>query len=142
VSFYDFLLLVHVLGAFALVAAFVGFWTMYLVTGRLEADAGELVPTLVRPATVLVIAGSLTTLVFGVWLAIYLDGYELWDGWILASLGLWLVGVGTGERAGRVLGQPGGLVEGALRRRGLVLQLVSTLAIGAILLLMIFKPGA
>lgn len=141
-SFYDFLLVVHVLGAFALVAAFVAFWTMYLVTGRLEAGSGEVVPTLVRPATVLVIAGSLTTLVFGVWLAIYLDGYELWDGWILASLGLWLVGVGTGERAGRVFGQPDGLVEAALRRRGLVLQLVSTLAIGAVLLLMIFKPGA
>jgi uncharacterized membrane protein len=142
VSFYDFLLLVHVLGAFALVAAFVAFWTMYLATGRLEAESGALVPTLVRPATVLVIAGSLTTLVFGVWLAIYLDGYELWDGWILASLGLWLVGVGTGERAGRVFGQPEGLVEAALRRRGLILQLVSTLAIGAVLLLMIFKPGA
>ena len=22
-------------------------------------------------------------LVFGVWLALYIDGYELWDGWIL-----------------------------------------------------------
>jgi hypothetical protein len=142
VSFYDFLLFVHVLGAFALVAAFVAFWTLYLVTGRLEADSGALVPTLVRPATVLVAVGSLMTLVFGVWLAIYLDGYELWDGWILASLGLWLVGVGTGERAGRVFGQPSGLTEAALRRRGLILQLVSTVAIAAVLLLMIFKPGA
>ena len=141
-SFYDFLLLVHVLGAFALVAAFVAFWAMYVVAGRLDTDSTELVPTLVRPATVLVIAGSLTTLVFGVWLAIYLDGYELWDGWIIAALGLWLVGVGTGERAGRVFAQPGGLVEAALRKRGLILQLVSTVAIGAVLWLMIFKPGA
>jgi hypothetical protein len=42
VSFYDFLLLVHVLGAFALVAAFVAFWTIYLVTARLDADSTQL----------------------------------------------------------------------------------------------------
>jgi hypothetical protein len=142
VSLYDFLLLVHVLGAFALVAAFVVFWTMYVVTGRPGEGSAALVPTLARPATVLVIVGSLTTLVFGVWLAIYLDGYELWDGWILASLALWLVGVGSGERAGRIFSEPGGFVDAELRRRGLALQVASTLAIGAVLTLMIFKPGA
>ena len=140
-SLYDFLLLVHVLGAFALVAAFVAFWTVYVVTGR-DAAAGQLAPTLVRPASVLVVVGSLTTLIFGVWLAIYLDGYELWDGWILASLALWLVGVGTGERAGRVFAAPDGFVDRDLRRRGLTLQVASTIAIGVVLMLMIFKPGA
>jgi hypothetical protein len=142
VSLYDFLLFVHVLGAFALVAAFVAFWTMYAVSGRREAGTADVVSTLVRPATVLVIAGSLTTLVFGVWLAIYLDGYELWDGWILASLALWLVGTGSGERAGRLFSDPGGFVDRDLRRRGLALQTASTIAIGVVLMLMIFKPGA
>lgn len=141
-SLYDFLLLVHVLGAFALVAAFVAFWTMYAVTARREAAAADIVPALARPANVLVIAGSLITLIFGVWLAIYLDGYELWDGWILASLALWLVGVGTGERAGRVFAAPGGYADRDLRRRGLALQVASTIAIGVVLMLMIFKPGA
>jgi hypothetical protein len=141
VSLYEFLLLVHVLGAFALVAAYVGFWTVYVVTGR-NPGTVELAPTLVRPAGLLVVAGSLVTLIFGVWLAIYLDGYELWDGWILASLVLWVVGVGTGERAGRVLAQPAGYVDPVLRRRGLALQIASTVAIGVLLMLMIFKPGA
>ena len=27
-------------------------------------------------------------LIFGVWLALYVDGYELWDGWILGALAL------------------------------------------------------
>lgn len=142
-SRYEWLLLFHVLAAFALVAAVVIFWTVIVAAWRAPAERADvLAATLGRPAVVLVTLGSLMTLVFGVWLAIDLDGYELWDAWILASLVLWAVGVGAGERSGRVFGQPGGFSEPELRRRGLALQVVSSLALLAVLVLMIYKPGA
>ena len=37
---------------------------------------------------------------FGVWLAISLDRYQLWDGWIIAALVLWAIGGYTGQKAG------------------------------------------
>ena len=105
-NFYELLLLLHVLAAFALVAALVLFWTMTVVGLAGAAEGEALSAPLARPAGVLVAVGAIFTLVFGVWLAIYVDGYELWDGWILASLILWAIGGATGERAGRRLGEP------------------------------------
>jgi uncharacterized membrane protein len=141
-SFYEFLLLLHVLAAFALVAALVLFWTMTVVGLTGAAGGAELFATLARPANLLVGAGAIFTLVFGVWLAIYVDGYELWDGWILASLVLWAVGGGTGERAGRKLGTPDAFADRTRRRQGILLQVVATAAFLGVLVLMIFKPGA
>ena len=142
-SLYEWLLFLHVLAAFSLVAALVLFWVLIGAAWSTPAGRAELLgATLGRPAGILVAAGSLLTLVFGVWLAIYLDGYELWDGWILASLVLWAIGVGAGERSGRVFAQPGGFTEPALRRRGLILSVVSSLAVLTVLVLMIYKPGA
>lgn len=48
----------------------------------------------------LVIAGTLGTLVFGIWLAIERDEYQVWDGWILAALVLWAIAAETGRRGG------------------------------------------
>ena len=47
---------------------------------------------LARVGTALVMIGISGTIVFGVWLAISLDRYQLWDGWIIAALVLWAVG--------------------------------------------------
>ena len=41
------------------------------------------------PALALWNVGGLGVLVFGVWLALEVDGYELWDGWIIAAMVLW-----------------------------------------------------
>jgi hypothetical protein len=38
------------------------------------------------------------TLGFGIWLAISLDAYHPWDGWIIAAIVLWAVAGGTGAR--------------------------------------------
>ena len=43
----------------------------------------------------------MVALVFGIWLAIDLDAYQLWDGWILASLVLWADGGWAGGKAGK-----------------------------------------
>jgi uncharacterized membrane protein len=159
VDWYDWLLFFHVAAAFALVAALVvywfavaaGFWTDRLTTiaalGRITA-----------PANVLVIVGTAGTIIFGVWLTIYLDGYELWDGWILASLILWAIGTYTGMRSGQEYAAATGLVArdttagvetagdeilAVIRsRRALLFQAVTSLAVLIILILMIYKPGA
>ena len=36
------------------------------------------------------------TIVFGIWLAFALDGYAIWDGWIIAAIVLWFVGAALG----------------------------------------------
>ena len=77
-------------------------------------------------------------LVFGIWLAIDIDGYELWDGWILASLVIWALAGWAGDRAGRAFAEDpvGG------RRRGIRFQALNSVGILVILVLMIWKPGA
>jgi hypothetical protein len=129
----DWILALHVLSAFALVAAMVFFWVLLL--GRSADPDGERLAAVTRVATVSVTIGSLGTLVFGVWLALSVGGYDLWDGWILAALVLWVVGVGAGERGGAALTQ-GDVAKGTR------LQLVSTIAVLLILVDMIWKPGA
>ena len=75
--------------------------------------------------------GGLLTLVFGVWLA--LDDYSLFDGWILIALVLWAVAAGTGIRLG----------EAAARgERATALYAAMTISVTALLVIMIYKPGA
>ena len=142
---YDFLLFVHVLSAFVLFAAMTSFWAITVATRParplLSASAAQ---ALARPTGILVGLGGLGTVVFGVWLAIYLDGYELWDAWIASSLVLWAISTAAGSRAGRFYARAGGTEAdvGELRRRGHLLQVTSTVAALVILILMIFKPGA
>ncbi len=138
---YDWLLFLHVLSAFFLVGALTYFWALVLATrpGR-NTLPGATALAMARPATIAVAAGVAGTLIFGVWLAIDVDGYELWDGWILASLVLWAIGSGAGERSGRALTPVGDVYPNW--RRGLLLHTVASLAALVILVLMIWKPGA
>lgn len=145
-TWYDSLLFFHVVSAFLLVAAIVMFWSVLLVMRRPSGRVfAPYVTAVTRPAGVLVAVGALGTLVFGVWLAIYVDGYEVWDWWILASLVLWLVGTVTGNRGGVLFARAQEDPTAAaadLRRRGVLLQAVGSAAVLAVLALMIFKPGA
>lgn len=138
---YDWLLFLHVLSAFLLVGALAFFWALVLAT-RPGASmfGGSVSLSLARPATIAVSVGVAGTLIFGVWLAIYLDAYQVWDGWIIASLVLWAAGTGAGERSGRAL-TPVGDVYPAWRR-GIVLHAVASVAALLVLILMIWKPGA
>jgi hypothetical protein len=144
VSFTDWLLFLHVLSAFALVGALAVFWALVLATRPVAPVLSSIAAgRIVRPTTVLVIAGTVGTLVFGVWLAIDIDGYQLWDGWILAALILWAVSGWLGNRAGHEFTktmEPGGAPES--RRLGLRFHTASSLVVAIILVLMIWKPGA
>jgi uncharacterized membrane protein len=160
VSLYDWLLFLHVLTAFALVAALVVFWIIGIVARNVDRPAESLrYFRVAQPANVLVIAGTLGTLIFGIWLAIERDEYQVWDGWILAALVLWVIASATGQRGGRPYMEAKKLAERLaaegraeepspeLRaklkdRNGMILNAVSSLAVALLLIDMIYKPGA
>jgi hypothetical protein len=135
----DWLLSLHLLSAVLLGAALTAYWALVLGTRPALAmltPAGA--DRLNRPLTVAVSIGALGTIVFGVWLAIVQDAYQVWDGWIMAAIVLWAAGVGLGQRAGKAFAAAGPLA----RRNGVLLQASSSAAILAVLVLMIWKPGA
>ena len=141
---YDWLLFLHVLSAFLLVGAMTFFWALLIAT-RPSAPlfGGSASLALSRPASIAVAVGVAGTLIFGVWLAIYVDEYQVWDGWILASLVLWAIGTATGERSGKALTPVGDeLPTREARRRGTILHAISSASALVILILMIWKPGA
>jgi hypothetical protein len=138
---YEWLLFFHVLSSFLLVGALAYFWALVLATrpGRMMFG-GAASLSLARPATIAVSVGVAGTLVFGVWLAIYLDEYQVWDGWIIGSLVLWAIGTGAGARSGRALTPVGDVYPSW--RRGVLLHTVASAAALLVLVLMIWKPGA
>jgi hypothetical protein len=135
VSLDDWILALHVLSAFALVSAMVVFWILVVASRSTTGIADVAVEPVSRVANAAVIAGVFGTLVFGVWLALSVGGYDLWDGWIVAAFVLWAVGTETGRRSG---------VEYAAGRpdRGLLMHTISSIAIVLILVDMVWKPGA
>jgi uncharacterized membrane protein len=159
VSFSDWLLALHVLSAFAWVAALV------IYTVVIAAGWGLTVPSDVvrmfrvsRVGDALIAVGMVGTIVFGIWLAIDLDAYQVWDGWIITALVLWLVAGAVGGQVGKVYngardrakalldeGQdaPSPELNAMLRsQRGLVLLGLMILVVLALLVIMIYKPGA
>jgi hypothetical protein len=134
VSLYDWLLFLHVLAAFVLVGGLATYGV--LVLGR----GGEVARrALATPALVLWTVGAVGVLVLGIWLALDVDGYELWDPWIVAAIVLWLAAGRVGDLLAR------GLRDDAEPRDGERARLLfgaMTLLTVLLLLDMIFKPGA
>jgi hypothetical protein len=133
-STYEWLLFLHLLAAFLLVSGLVAYSVLVLASG-----GGAVSRALGPPALALWNAGGLGTLVFGVWLALNVDGYELWDGWIIAALVLWIVGSGAAGRLGAAV-REGQSVQGIDGAR----MMVGVMSLATLLLLidMIWKPGA
>jgi hypothetical protein len=105
-SLNDWILSLHLLAAFALVGALVIFWIMIVALWNTDSTTRVAsLMTVSRVATVMIAAGSIGTIVFGVWLAISMDPYEVWDGWVIAAIVLWAIGMETGRRAGEGYGQ-------------------------------------
>jgi hypothetical protein len=83
--------------------------------------------------------GGLGTLVLGVWLALYLDEYEIWDGWIIGAIVLWLVATGLGDGVRRGMADAEAT---AVESRVALMHWLRTLAVIGLLVLMVWKPGA
>ena len=129
-SLYEWLLFFHLLAAFALVAGLVSYGVL-VTQGAGDATRRAVGP----PALALWNAGGIGVLAFGIALALEVDSYELWDGWIIAAIVLWLLASAAGGRLSR--GVREGAPDGAQ-----VLLAVMALATLALLVDMVFKPGA
>ena len=79
--------------------------------------------------------GGLGTLIFGIWLALNLDQYDFFDGWILLALLLWFVATGLGQTVQRGIG-------GDDIRSVIALHWIRTIVVIGLLVTMIWKPGA
>jgi hypothetical protein len=133
---YDALLVLHLFAAFATVMGLGLFVAMFVTTG---AGTGSPLLRLSRVAEVLWAIGSLGVLVFGIWLAIHVDGYEVWDIWVIAAILLWAV---AGAASGPVTRGYRTLRAGSGEPAPLALHATMVLAVLLLLIDMIWKPGA
>ncbi len=124
---YDWLLFFHLLAAFMLAVTVVSYTAVALraqTTGRTLFVADRCWDV-----------GGLGTLVLGIWLALYLDEYDFFDGWILGAIVLWFVATGLGQSIQRRLAADGAADIA-------VMHWLRTLTVLGLLVLMIWKPGA
>ena len=122
----DTLLFLHLLAAFLLVG------TVVLMS---PAALGAATPArTLSVANLLWTAGGLGTLVFGIWLALDIEGYGLLDFWIIAAIVLWAIATELGRRAQEA-------VSGA-REQFAQWHWLRSAVVLLLLIDMIFKPGA
>jgi uncharacterized membrane protein len=157
VSRHDWLLLVHVAGAFSLLAgALLAVVLNQAALRQSRPSETALLLGLIRVAVVLIALGMLVTLAFGLWL-VDDTAYELGDAWIDAALALWVAALVLGAVGGRrdrhtrelaeQLAEAGDRPSDELAARlrdpvSIALSYGSGAAVLAILVLMIWKPGS
>jgi len=159
VRFDDWMLALHVLSAFSLVAGLVLFWALIVVGRRIDTPQATLsLGPVARVGTATVGVGMVGTIVFGLWLAFSVRNYDIWDAWIIIALVLWFVGAALGRKTGEAFlegprkamelqeaGQTGPnaeLLELNRTSRGVLLQTLTSLVVLLIILDMIWKPWA
>jgi uncharacterized membrane protein len=154
VDTYDWLLALHVTGAFLFIGGAVAAGTLSLLARRAErpSEVGLLLGLAVIPVAAVGL-GLLMTIVFGLWLVFHLDAYGIFDGWVIASILLWILAVALGGRGGRQeretrlqaerLAAAGDAPSPELRARVISPLSWASGVVGLIILaLMIWKPGA
>ena len=129
---YEWLLLLHLIGAFASMGSVVVFSVLVASGAQVAA------PQLTFLGRRLWDVGGLLTLVFGVWLALDVDGYGLLDGWILTAFVLWAIAGAAGIRLGILYSEGDEPPSGSV----VPLYAVMAFAVTALLVVMIYKPGA
>ena len=158
-GFDQWMLALHVLAAFSLVAGSTLFWVLVVAIRRIDTpdDTLRLGPVAkVGNATIGIGMGG--TIILGIYLAFAIDGYAIWDGWILAALVLWVIGAALGRQVDEAYrqgprkalelkgaGENGPNAELlALNRtsRGVLLHALTSAVLLLILIDMIWKPGA
>jgi hypothetical protein len=129
----DWLLFFHLLAAFLLAATIV----MYSAVALGAAAPGRTLFVADRCWDV----GGLGTLIFGIWLALKLDQYGFFDGWILLALAMWFVATGLGQSIQRrvAAGESGAVATDSAVT---ALHWIRTIVVIALLVTMVWKPGA
>jgi hypothetical protein len=158
-TFDDWLLALHLLSAFALVGALTIF-SIGFVALRSSDTAGRVlaIGSLMRVGQASVVVGIAGTIVFGVWLAISVDAYQVWDLWVILAIVGWVAASAAGGRSGGLItpaferaatlatdGQDGPDAELAAATRlplAHTLHWISATITVLVLVDMIWKPGA
>jgi len=103
----DWILALHLLSAFALVGAMTMFSIGFVALRSADAPGRVLaVDSAMRVARVAIAVGAVGTILFGVWLAISLDAYHLWDLWVILAIAGWAVATELSRRSGVALSEP------------------------------------
>jgi uncharacterized membrane protein len=155
VSFFDWMLALHLIAAFSVAAALVLYAVMVFAGRRMQTLAETRVLFRLAPVgTALIIGGTVLVFVFGVILAFDGPGLHIYDGWIIAGIVLWAALGGIGQRTGAYYSEiekrakgdaPDAESEVLARLRAPTGALLHLATIGVFLLLlldMLFKPGA
>jgi uncharacterized membrane protein len=154
----DWLLLFHLVAAFAFISGSVAAGVLHLGAMRRKRPSEiALLLGLVRPLVPVVGVASLATLGFGLWLTQEAGtDAALGEPWVGAAIALWVISVALAAPGGRMLRHARELAErlagesdtpsDELRRavadpRALVLNYLSFAALVVILVLMVAKPG-
>ena len=124
---YDWLLFLHLLAAFLLAVTVV----MYSAVALGTTATGRMLFVADRCWDV----GGVGTLVLGIWLALHLDEYGFFDGWILGAIVLWLVATGLGQGVQRRLASGETSAVSTM-------HWLRTITVLGLLVLMVWKPGA
>jgi uncharacterized membrane protein len=157
VTTYQWLLFLHVTGAFLLLGGGVIAGALNLMAlGRERPSEILLLFGLIRIAVVSILIGTLLAFVFGLWL-VHEAGYGYGEGWIVAAIILLVLANALGgiggrrddrtARLARELAASGDAPSAELRGRvrdpiSLALSYGSGLVLVALLAIMIWKPGA
>src|SRR6266542_2548339 len=128
---YHTLLFFHVLAAFFLGAAALIYSAFVL--GSPVNRGTRLV------AEILWGVGGLGVLAFGVWLAFNRPEYEIYDGWIIAALVLWVLTMGSGARASQGVKPAGDDSAVAIDRRTAFAHWMRIVWFTALLVVMVWK---
>jgi uncharacterized membrane protein len=157
VSTFDWLLMLHITGAFLLIGGSVAAGVLNVFALRAERPSDTaLLLRLIRPTIPIIGVGSVVALLFGLWLVHEQRAVKLFSFWIIAALVLWVVMGALGsaggkhqERTRRVaerLAAEGDTSDGELQallhdRRGNAMSWLAGLAALLLLIDMIWKPG-
>lgn len=158
-STYDWLLFLHVTGAFLLTGGLVVAGA-FNVAAQLRSRPSEiaLLYGLTRFAVAAIVSGAILTLVFGLWLVDEAPfGYGYGQGWVIAAIVLWILGNIMGKPGGRRdrhthelatrLAAEGDAPSAELKARmrdplTLFLSYGSGVVLLTVLAVMVWKPGA
>jgi hypothetical protein len=157
--FEDWIFALHLLSAATLVGSLVMSWI--LVVSLRSAVTPQATLSLNRVATVgtaAIVVGLVGAIGFGIWLAILREDFQVWDGWVIAAIVLWLIAALALLRSFAEYAKPVAKARAlvaagrsdpdmelrALNRTstGLLLRALASAAIVVIVIDMIWKPGA
>ena len=158
VDTFDWLLMLHITGAFLLVGGSVAAGVLNTMALRAERPSdAALYLGLIRKTLPLIGIGSIAALVFGLWLVFQQDTVDFFSFWILAALVLWAIMGALGGAGGKhqeqarrkaeQLAAAGDTSDAELTallhdRRGNAMSWLAGLATLLLLIDMIWKPGA